>query len=149
MLGTILVPLDGSETAERALPIAVSLAERYTASLVLIRAVLPERLGTVTTLTSSHFESFEQEIRQDQLVADRYLDHIAQKLTQQGVEVRTRAVVGSAAGVICSVAQSDPVDLIVMSTHGRTGARRLIYGSVVDAVLRAAHVPVMLVPARG
>ena len=149
MLGTILVPLDGSESAERALPIARSLAERFTASLVLIRAVLPERLESATAISGSHFESLEQEIRQDQIVADRYLDHIAQRLIQQGIPVRTRAVVGSAAGVICSIAQSDPVDLIVMSTHGRTGARRLIYGSVVDAVLRAAHVPVMLVPVRG
>lgn len=148
MLGTILVPLDGSESAERALPIAKSLAERYAASLVLIRAVLPERLEPATTLTASHMESFEQEIRQDQLVADRYLEHVAQRLISQGLQVRTRAVVGSAAGVICSIAQSDPIDLIVMSTHGRTGARRLIYGSVVDAVLRAVHVPVMLVPAR-
>ncbi|MBL8093842.1 MAG: universal stress protein [Anaerolineales bacterium] len=148
MLGTILVPLDGSEFAERALPIARSLAERFSASLVLIRAVMPERLGGITTLTAKHFETYEQEIRTDQALADRYLEHVAQRLTSKGVQVRTRAVVGSAAGVICSIAQSDPVDLIVMSTHGRTGAQRLIYGSVVDAVLRAAHVPVMLVPAR-
>lgn len=148
MLGTILVPLDGSESAERALPIARSLAERFTASLVLIRAVLPERLETAATVAGSHFQSLEQEIRQDQVVADRYLEHVAQRIIQQGIQVRTRAVVGSAAGVICSIAQSDPIDLIVMSTHGRTGARRLIYGSVVDAVLRATHVPVMLVPVR-
>ena len=62
MLGTILVPLDGSESAERALPIARSLAERFTASLVLIRAVLPERLESATSITGSHFESLEQEI---------------------------------------------------------------------------------------
>ncbi|HRE27741.1 MAG TPA: universal stress protein [Anaerolineales bacterium] len=148
MLGMILVPLDGSDAAERALPIARSLAEKYSAQLVLIRAVMPERLAAVSSLTSSHFKTYEQEIQKDQAVADRYLEHVAQRLSGQGLTVRTRAVVGSAAGVICSIAQSDPIDLIVMSTHGRTGARRLIYGSVVDAVLRAAHVPVMLVPAR-
>jgi nucleotide-binding universal stress UspA family protein len=65
-----------------------------------------------------------------------------------GIPVRTRVLAGVAPELIVATAAEEPVDLIVMSTHGRAGLTRLLYGSVAEAVLRGAHTPVLLIPSR-
>jgi nucleotide-binding universal stress UspA family protein len=132
----ILVPLDGSELSERALPFAETLARRSGALLILVRAVeahVPpggDVPGAQRTAVTS---------------AEAYLNHVAEGLApEQAVE--TGVYYGPAPGGIVEEVCLRGADLVVMSTHGRSGLSRLILGSVADYVLRHSPVPVMLVP---
>jgi nucleotide-binding universal stress UspA family protein len=78
--------------------------------------------------------------------AEAYLTRIQQHWLTAGVPIRTVVTFGAPPELIVTVAQEQQVDLIVMSTHGRTGFSRLVYGSVAEAVLRGAHLPVLLLP---
>jgi nucleotide-binding universal stress UspA family protein len=134
MLSTILVPLDGSPLAERALPFAARLATAAPAHLLLIRVVGPFSMPQ-TPMEASVSQA-----------AQAYLDTIAAKLRDQKHTVRTLVLNGEQPTQILGAIQSQAVDLVVMSTHGRSGIGRWIYGSVGDAVMRCATVPLMLVP---
>jgi nucleotide-binding universal stress UspA family protein len=141
---TILVPLDGSELAERALGPARRLAAAVTArdggqhaALVLIR-VVPERAPEERALQAAEIEA-----------AERYLCMVADRLRERGELVLVEAVAGAAAEAILVQATLWRAELVVMATHGRGGVGRLLHGSVADAVVRGARVPVLLVPARG
>lgn len=133
----ILVPLDGSTLSERALPYAASLAERTGARLLLIQAVQagsPVRKGVAVAEMAAIGE------------AEADLAFAARRLRASGLEVEARAPYGPAAAAILDEAAFGGVDMVVMSTHGRSGLGRWIYGSVADEVLRRAELPVLLVP---
>src|SRR5919201_1177493 len=134
MLRTILVPLDGSPLAEYALPYAERLADACSARLVLTR-VLPV---------------YSSEPPQENLTsADEawaYLERIAARLRAHGRHVETSAVWGEPVEMILERVRATRADLVVMATHGRSGAGRWLYGSVADQVLRRALVPVLTVP---
>jgi nucleotide-binding universal stress UspA family protein len=135
----ILVPLDGSPLAERALPYAETLARSHGAQLVLVRAVeahvLPGR---------DHPDAQRAVVSE----ADAYLTRWAKRLTaMSGLDVETAVYYGTAERGIVEEVTLRGADLVVMSTHGRSGLGRFIMGSVADHVLRHAPVPVMLVPA--
>lgn len=141
---TILVPLDGSALAERALGPARQLAAAFAArsggqhaALVLIR-VVPERLPEERALQAAETEA-----------AERYLCMVADRLRDRGESVLVEAVAGAAAEAILAQTTLWRAELVVMATHGRGGVGRLLHGSVADAVVRGARVPVLLVPARG
>jgi nucleotide-binding universal stress UspA family protein len=128
MLTQILVPLDGSPLADRALPYAVALGRATGARLTLLHV----------TATSEAEE------------AAAALDARAEQVRAGGVIVDARVYLiadGQVADAILRVAREDAADLIVMSTHGRSGIGRWIYGSVADRVLGLAQTPVLLVPA--
>jgi nucleotide-binding universal stress UspA family protein len=80
--------------------------------------------------------------------ADSYLRAIADRLRGAGVSVAYEQYMGSAAEVITDRARERGADLIAMTTHGRGGLGRLVFGSVADAVLRSAPCPIFLVRAR-
>jgi nucleotide-binding universal stress UspA family protein len=124
-LATILVPLDGSALAERALPYAVHLARAAGGRLVLIRAT-------------------PAAARDD---AEAALAATAQRLVAAGAPVESQARTGEAGAVILEAARAGGADLIAMATHGRSGLGRWLYGSVADRVMRHAPVPVLLVSA--
>ena len=136
MYGTILVPLDGSHLAERALPYARRLAAASGSRLVLLwvlRAPGAAAAGDPLREVAPRRE------------AAAYLQGIA---GQQGpTPVETVVLEGDAAPAIVDAAARAGAGLIVMSTHGRSGLGRWLYGSVADAVVRHAGVPVLLVPA--
>jgi nucleotide-binding universal stress UspA family protein len=147
MFKTILVSLDGSALAEQALAPAFSIAEKYGAAIVLLRVVPPERslpgLQYLAVRPNGAPADPEQALIEE---AQDYLAGIA--LPTPGVPVHTRVLVGAPPAVIVATAVEATADLIVMSTHGRTGLTRLLYGSVAEAVLRGSPVPVFLVPNR-
>jgi nucleotide-binding universal stress UspA family protein len=136
-LRTVLVPLDGSELAERAIGPARQIAAARRASVLLLQVVAPhgpaERGLAVPAL--------EQ--------AGQYLAGVADRLRAGGVTVLVEACAGQPAEQIAAQATLWGSDLVVMSTHGRGGFDELVHGSVADAVVRAASVPVLLVSARG
>ena len=134
---TILVPLDGSELAQRAVPFARSIAGKDGRSLLLMRAV-----NTLAAPTYREGQSLLDE-------ATAELDAYAATLAGGGVQIETRVVDAPADVAILEAAAEDGIELIVMSTHGRGGLGRWIYGSVADAILRDSPVPVLIVPPHG
>jgi nucleotide-binding universal stress UspA family protein len=128
----ILIALDGSEPAEAVLAPAEELAEKLGATLVLVR-VAPRR--TASSVAGGPVRE----------AAETYLEGVAQRLSQRGRSVESMLRVGEPAQEIVAAARSSEVDLIAMTTHGRSGLGRLRFGSVAEAVLREALTPVLLV----
>jgi nucleotide-binding universal stress UspA family protein len=139
---TVLVPLDGSALAEAALPMAEEvLRDNPEATLVLMRA------AWVTTLPGVDPVSAEVAAVKE---AEDYLEEVAGRLRQRGVgRVVTSVWYGSPAASIVEAAEARKADLIIMSTHGRSGLGRLILGSVAESVLRGTRTPILLVRAAG
>jgi nucleotide-binding universal stress UspA family protein len=135
---TILVPLDGSPLADRALPYAATLARSSHARLALVRAALAHTLPGV--------DPSEAQVTVVQR-AERELEATAERLRSEGLTVETHVYYDEAARAIVDAAEQATVDLVVMSTHGRGGIGRWVYGSVADRVLRRVAAPVLLVPA--
>ncbi len=137
MATRILVPLDGSEVSERALPYAISLARRASGELVLVRAALAPLFST---------EPVEDQA-EETTEAETELRAVADRVRTDGLTVEHHIYYDDPAPAIVRAAELQNADLIVMSTHGRSGIGRWIYGSVADDVLRSARVPVLLIPA--
>ncbi|MBI3976961.1 MAG: universal stress protein [Chloroflexi bacterium] len=138
MFATILVPLDGSSLAERALPYAVPLARAMGGHLVLVRAVAAHTFpGTDPT---------EAQVALTQQ-AESDLTAVAERVRADGVEAESVVYYDDPVSAILDAARRREAKLIVMSTHGRSGLGRWIYGSVADQVLRRAEAPVLLMPA--
>ena len=133
----ILVPLDGSSLAESALPVAVDLlAGRPNSTLLLLRA------AEALAFLGDPIEAQVQVVRE----AEEYLDAVRARLAGSGVaEVKTSVCYGPAASFIIETAQVAKADMIVMTTHGRSGLRRLVFGSVAEAVLRGTRTPILLI----
>ena len=130
MVRHVLIPLDGSQLAENALPVA-----RY--------VIQPDTHITLLTATPTHMDE-NHDPDHDQ----HYVERIARNLQLQGYKVETRLIPGDPAEVILKAAEELHVDMIVMSTHGRSGLSRLLFGSVTLSVLETSIVPVLLVPNR-
>jgi nucleotide-binding universal stress UspA family protein len=143
MYKKMLVPLDGSQITEIVLPYARELAGRLDLELTLLHVCEPHR-------------------SESQFVCQAYIEHVAEMLEKQAREVQAKTgapqeakaveahvevAVGYPAERILGYAEENEVDLILMATHGRSGVRRWVLGSVVDKVLRASNVPVWLVRA--
>jgi nucleotide-binding universal stress UspA family protein len=136
MFQRILVPLDGSNLSERALPYASFLAQAKGGQVVLMRAI---------DTWATHVDMDEEAARQPNIEAE--LSQLAAGLTSEGVRHTTVSVAfGEAAGLIESTAASNDIDLIVMSTHGRRGLAKWAYGSVAERVFRLSTRPVLLIP---
>lgn len=133
---TVLVPLDGSPLAEAALPTALEiLGDNPGASLVLLRAAEASSLPGADP-TEAQIEVVRE--------AEYYLESVAARLAERGAKVRTSVWYGPAAPAIVEAAYVLKADVIVMSTHGRSGLGRLILGSVAESVLRGTRTPILL-----
>jgi nucleotide-binding universal stress UspA family protein len=147
MFRTVLVPLDGSTLAEQALTPACRIAEKFGSALLLLRVVSLERsLPSLPLLAPRGEAEAGAAPRPVMDEAEAYLTGLSLPVPIRSV--RTQVLAGAPPELIVATAASSEVDLIVMSTHGRTGLVRLLYGSVAEAVLRGASVPVLLVPSR-
>lgn len=146
MFPKILVPLDGSELAERALLLATRLAAQGGSRLILLRVPvfdLPESLlPPVVERQGARWQEYtaEDAVR----AATTYLERIAAGLAVQGIQVETRVVEGDPAGIILDLAEMEQISLIVMSPRGITGLARWVFGSVTERVLRQAPCPVLV-----
>ncbi len=124
ILDNILIPLDGSSLGEQALEPALDLARLMEARCTLLRVI---------------------EMQSSVPEAEAYLKHVAKRIREQGVEVRTRVVVaGNAAEAILQESVAQASNLIALATHGRGGIKRVLLGSVADRLVRAATVPVLV-----
>jgi nucleotide-binding universal stress UspA family protein len=149
-LKRILVPLDGSLFAESALRVAVGIAHASDGTILLLRVI-----GTPGTFTPYMYNSDMAQSPQvehdlieiEQENAETYLAEIARSDMLAGIEVETTIIAGSAGLTILDTAKEENVDLIVMSSHGETGLKRLALGSVAQYVSR--HSPVAVLVLRG
>ena len=143
----ILVPLDGSRLAEMVLPEAIELAKANKGEIWLLQSVeLPEYWGEEYAgmhALPSMISTEEQEI-----AAREYLLQSAEKLTSAGIPAQIVVTTGHAASAISDVVADNDIDLIVMSTHGRSGLSRWVFGSVAEKVVRLAECPVLLIRAQ-
>jgi nucleotide-binding universal stress UspA family protein len=157
----IFVPLDGSELSARALPHAAEIARGSHAKLVLSQIVeapaefvaIPTGMRTTGSDTGAGIGGVSVGVTapddethsrtMDEIQA--YLDRVATSLRHQKIEVEVDVNTGDPATTIVNYATANAVDLIVMSTHGRTGLGRWTYGSVTNKVLQAAPCPVLVV----
>jgi nucleotide-binding universal stress UspA family protein len=143
----ILVPLDGSPLAERALAPVEALAAAFGSEVILLRATRPayEIAVQLTPIevppacNPNEIGEIEREQTSD------YLESVRDKLEPKGWCVRTMQREGHPADMICAVAAEEHVDLIAITTHGRGGWRRVIFGSVATETIRRASCPVLVV----
>ncbi len=135
MFKKILVPLDGSQVAERILTQVENLAKIHDSEVVLIRVALSHALTN---------EKLAE--REEQAVADAkaYLTGVEGRLKSAGIKVSLLTPSGPAAEKIIEHARIYNCDLIVMSTHGRSGLGQFVLGSVAIKILHAATIPVLL-----
>lgn len=151
MYRRILVPLDGSDEARVALPVAVELAQRFGASLLLLQMVPTgdATIGLAADVASGALGDpgvCNAEVEAREQIAQGYVSAVADELAATGIEVSYAVGTGGESRGIVEAAQREGVDLIVMATHARSGLGRLVFGSVTDAVLRGARVPVLAIP---
>ena len=140
MYNRILVPLDGSTFAEAALGHARTLARCTGADIVLVRvATLPmyEYVAAEPLL----YQSIEQDSEKESAA---YLDKVAGDLKAEGFHVSAETCAGPVAETILDYARDISADIIVMSTHGRSGLARWFIGSIADKIVRGATLPVLL-----
>lgn len=144
----ILMPTDFSSSSENAMGYAVSFAKEYNAELIVLHVIHePHRLRRITMSTLP-----EEEI--DKIIVDEI--GIVKKAMKQFVkdfveELNVETLIKSGIPVIEIVesAEEEKVDLIVMGTHGQTGTRHALIGSVAERVVRNAHCPVFTVKPLG
>ena len=152
MFTRILVPLDGSELAERALPLARSISQSSTATVHLVRVVsrLPEleagRTGDSILIAELERDAARQLVEGRITRGKEYVGRVAAQLENAGIEVATALLEGGPAENIVNYTKEHGIDLVVMSTHGYGGLKRLFLGSVTDRVIRSCEVPVLVVP---
>ena len=135
-----LVPLDGSMIAESIVPFILEIAGPLDMEVALLRIVVPPPPIVVEGSTHVVVEDVEK-MRAD---AEEYLAPIAAALRARGVRVTSHVRFGEAVGEILSGARETGADMIAITTHGRGGLGRLLFGSIAEAVLRQAEIPVFL-----
>jgi nucleotide-binding universal stress UspA family protein len=145
MFKRIMVPLDGSELAERALPHAEYLAKTSGATLYLVRAVEPPAavrthgLGAPVNVYADVIGAQRQE-------AVEYLNGVGARLESDALSVQTAQLDGYAASALLDYVRQADIDLVVITAHGRSGLTRWAMGSVADRVIQGGLAAVLLIP---
>ena len=135
-----LVPLDGSMIAEAIVPFILEIAGPLDMEVVLLRVAVP----APPVLFEGASQVIVDDVDKLRSEAEEYLASIATALRARGVRVTIHVRVGDAVSQILAGAHEADADLIAMTTHGRGGLGRLVFGSIAEAVLRQAEIPVFL-----
>jgi nucleotide-binding universal stress UspA family protein len=138
----ILAPTDFSEYANRAVAAAIELAQAFGGKLTILHVVEPPSY-LVDSHASSHHGPLLLKAMEEQ--AGQELARLLTQLPAAQVEITRRVMVGVPYQQILACASAEPVDLIVIATHGRTGLRHLVLGSVAERVVRLAPCPVLTI----
>jgi nucleotide-binding universal stress UspA family protein len=148
-ISRLILPMDGSELAKAAVPVAIDIGTRLKTPAHVMQAVTPEVIATTYPGTEAYYAAdiYDELITQQENTAKDELAPEADKLTKAGVEATTQVLIGSVGEAIESLVQ--PGDIIIMTSHGRTGIKRFVLGSVAERLIRSGVAPVLLVPAPG
>ena len=141
---TILLPTDFSECGNYALSYAASLARTFKASIICVNVIEPI-VPTVGYSGLTEHMQIADITEQLEDSAERELPKLAEGDVCAGLDVEELVVHGEAASEIVRVAADRQVDLIVISSHGRTGLGRILFGSTAESVVRHAPCPVLVV----
>ncbi|MBF8299009.1 MAG: universal stress protein [Dehalococcoidia bacterium] len=141
---TVIVPLDGSALAQKALAPARDIAKKLNLRVLLMRA----RRSVPVYGGSLGVDWYDPMLdREEERLANDYLQFQERQLEKAGLEVSIRVLEGPAAEAIIGIVRDTPNSLVVMTTRGRSGAARALLGSVADRVVRHANAPVLLIRA--
>lgn len=151
MFSKVLVPLDGSKVGEAALPVIEQLVDKLApgtkVEVILIGVITLLRHWVVVGEASAPVSYTEDELALIKKRIEDYLIKTGESLKKKNVDVKTITSTGNAADEIIKAAEDTRADLIAMSTHGRSGLRRLAFGSITDKVLHHSSIPVLMVRA--
>jgi nucleotide-binding universal stress UspA family protein len=155
MFKRLLVPLDGSRFGSRALKYATDVAQRFDAEIILMQVIKPATPVPSTTGMPPSIESPAaakisaqaalQEDKSNAARARRYLSRKLRAMRPHGIKGSYHVVIGDPVQSIMRFSKKAHIDLIVMSTHGKSGLKRAILGSVADEVIRESGKPVLVV----
>jgi nucleotide-binding universal stress UspA family protein len=150
VVSRLVVPLDGSQIAERALPVASALARQFDAPVHVVRAVdaassLPITPGFLEVAPAVTAEVTDRIWQEAESEARSTVTAAVSRLRAEGVDASGGIVNGSPFFAISEATQ--PGDLLVLTSHGRGGVQRWLLGSVAEKLVREADAPVLLVPA--
>jgi nucleotide-binding universal stress UspA family protein len=141
----ILVPLDGSETSEAILPEIEKLASTVGANICLLY-VVPNLVFPGSMEPVVQYETIAEALNKE---GEAYLRTIEKRLKDKGFTVEGHLKHGNEAQLILEHCDRDDIDLIAMSTHGRSGVKRWLLGSVAEKVIRHATKPILLIRSAG
>jgi nucleotide-binding universal stress UspA family protein len=141
---SILLPTDFSDCANHALAFATSLARQFSARIICVHVVEPvvPAVGYTGMAEPMPIADISEQLEDS---AERELPKLAECEECQGLSVEEVIAHGDAASEIVRVAKEHKVNLIVISSHGRTGLGRILFGSTAESVVRHAHCPVLVV----
>jgi universal stress protein A len=143
-LKKILCPTDFSEPSHKGIEAAVEMAKTFQAELILITVITPvPPAGAPGMPTGFMAEEYYKEMQEH---SGKALEEIKMEKSREAVKMKSVVALGNAADEILKRAESEKVDLIVTATHGWTGWRRLIFGSVAEKIVRLAKCPVLTIP---
>ena len=143
MFKKILIPLDGSKLAERALAVAKTLGQGMDSELLLLSITIPHQIvAEVSGVSVLYLEQAKERSRQE---LSEYLQTVQRTVADLPCTVHVVVKEGDPASAIVDTAAEEGMDLIVMSTHGRSGFTRWMMGSVATKVLHVADCPVLVV----
>jgi nucleotide-binding universal stress UspA family protein len=144
MFGKILVCLDGSNLSEQLVPYATEVARRFGSRVVLLQVLqIPSSLAAASAQGAENV--IEEELRRLSFEAHQYLEGIAARMKEQGVQVEVAVIEGTPGDAIVDYSSQSEIELIVVATHGRKNIGRLVFGSVADHVMRHTAIPVLSV----
>ena len=140
MYKRILVPLDGSDLAERILPHVEAIAKGSGAEVLLLRTT-DSRHGEIAAEAATEARKW---LEADQAQAGKYLEGVAKRLQDAGITTKLEVLVGEPSVEILMAAEKENVDLIAMMSHGATGVSHFDRGSVTEKVLKGSPRPVLM-----
>ena len=141
--GKILIPTDFSESAENASLYALSLAEKYGSKIYVVHVIEP------FTYTSDLGIDMGDQYQVMEATAKRFLDDIVTSIKEKNIDVEGILLSGEPFVEIIKYAKQEQVNLIIMSTHGRSGIEHMLLGSVAEKVVRKSPCPVLTVKKAG
>jgi len=140
----VLLPLDGSAAGEAALSLVLEIAAVLKAQVILLTVIeSSRRVHTIGGLDSIRFP--DQEVEKTKLALSDYLDCVVRKFSDRGVEAHREMRSGQAAEEILKLAKTAGATLVAMSSHGKSGLREWVFGSVSNKVLHAGKTHLLLV----
>lgn len=149
MFEKILVCLDGSEIAEKIIPFVEEEALAMGSEVTLLRVVsLPANLTLGVPGFPSvpfHTSTMPEQLKKEYGMAETYLKRVAQPIREQGIKVKGETLLGLPGPTIIGYANENNVDLIAMVTHGHSGLRNVLLGSVAEYIVRESGLPIMLI----
>lgn len=138
----VIIPLDGSKLAEECVPTALEIAKACDAEVIFIRAIrLP---SYAISGPGSEYYGVDYGVSAQRADAQEYLAQFVEMAEAEGISASSHAALGNAAARIVEETKHVPDAMIVISSHGRSGFRRMILGSVADKIVRASHHPALV-----